>query len=638
MSKACFVVPVATLFVCTLGLEAGDVVDTSTTATATISPQQSSGIVISPATPATLYAGQTITYIAITAPVGGTVAWTLTGPGTLSTTGCAAPAVSCPVTYTAPSPVASDTTATLTAAYNAPDGLTTASEMIDLLAASTVSITPASVTMRGSQSQQFTATTTDPAGGAVTYSLSSATCPAGTFGTITDGGLYTASATIVVPVCSVTVTAAFVAPDATRTATATILFSIGIVPVTPASVALYANGTQQFSATANDSQSATFTWSVSPNVGSISATGLYTAPATVAAPQTVTVTATTDDPILGWRAGAAIVTLIPPISVAVTPTSVDMFPGSTQQFTARVLNAIMNANVTWSVAGGGTISTTGLYTAPAAIPTGVTATVTATSVQDNTKSASVLVFLLGGPPVPYSQTNLVAEMYCGFLSRGSATAAFLAPPCANALVAIDSSGLAYWVGQITSGALTEAQVALSFYNSAEFQQSGTLAIDAYIGALNRDPDYAGFTYWQNQLKQGVTQLTMLNTFITSPEFFAIYGSTTDTQFVTLVYQNVLGRAPDTTGLFYWVGQLNAGVTRAVLLQAFVNGAESQALSNNRVLSIMGYMGFLRRTPDSQGRAFWTNELTLGVTPATLVTAFITSAEYINQFPGPTYPQ
>jgi hypothetical protein len=139
----------------------------------------------------------------------------------------------------------------------------------------------------------------------------------------------------------------------------------------------------------------------------------------------------------------------------------------------------------------------------------------------------------------------VVELYCGFLSRGLATSTALVPPCANALGPVDPSGLTYWVGQITAGTQTRAQVALNFYNSPEFQNDGALVVDAYIAALNRDPDYAGFVYWTNQLKQGVTQLTMLNTFITSPEFIAVYGSTTNTQFVTLVYQNVLGRLPDT---------------------------------------------------------------------------------------------
>jgi hypothetical protein len=707
---------------------ATSVADTTKTATASVSLQPASSITITPPTTATLYSGQAASFTAITSPVGGTVTWTLTGLGSLTGGGttfiCASPAVSCPVTYTAPASVATNATATLTATYNAADGVRTATATISLLAPSSVTVAPATASLRGSQTQQFTSTTTNPSGGSVTYSIASATCPAGAFGSITAAGLYTAPANITAA-CAVTVTSTFVAPDATRTATATVsLLAPGIVTVTPASASLYGGGTQLFTASASDSSTATFTFAISPaGTGSISAAGLYTAPATVTASTTVTVTATTVDPLLGQRVGSAVVTLYPPIQVLVSPSSVanPIYPNGTQQFTATVLNASTNSNVTWSVspAGSGTISATGLYTAPSSITTGSTVTVTATSVQASTVSASATLTLsppitvtvspgtvsvspgntqqftatlanttnsnvtwsiLGGGPGTISasglytpptvnatltnvtvvatsvadptksgqglialqvdnlsydnNTNFVSELYCGFLSRGSTTATFLVPPCTNAVGPIDSSGLTYWVGQITTlggGPSARAQVALNFFNSPEFQTDAALAIDAYITALNRDPDYAGFTYWTNQLKQGVTQLTMLNTFITSAEFTAIYGSTTNTQFVTLVYQNVLNRAPDTNGLNYWVGQLNGGVSRGSVLQSFANGAEYQTLSNNRTIADIAYLGLLRRTPDVAGRQFWTDELNLGISPLALLQAFITSAEFIGDF-------
>jgi hypothetical protein len=266
-------------------------------------------------------------------------------------------------------------------------------------------------------------------------------------------------------------------------------------------------------------------------------------------------------------------------------------------------------------------------------------TIQVASAADPTKTQTIVITDQSGTPPP-NNTNFVAELYCGFLSRGLTTSTALIPPCSNALGTIDSGGLTYWTGLLAAGTQTRAQVGLSFFNSTEFQGDGALVVTAYIGAFNRDPDYAGFTYWMNQIKQGLAnQSTMLATFITSPEFLAIYGSTTNTQFVTLVYQNVLGRAPDTTGLNYWLGQLNGGVSRASMLQAFLNGAEFQTLDNNRLLAIMGYLGFLRRTPDSPGRVFWTNQLNLGVSPLQLVTSFITSPEFNGDFSlTATYPQ
>jgi hypothetical protein len=90
------------------------------------------------------------------------------------------------------------------------------------------------------------------------------------------------------------------------------------VAVTPATASLYASQTQQFTATVTNAGNTAVTWSMTPNIGAIGATGLYTAPATIASQQTVTVTATSAaDP---GKSAWATVTLnpgTPPPSVSV---------------------------------------------------------------------------------------------------------------------------------------------------------------------------------------------------------------------------------------------------------------------------------------------------------------------------------
>jgi hypothetical protein len=76
------------------------------------------------------------------------------------------------------------------------------------------------------------------------------------------------------------------------------------------------------------------------------------------------------------------------ISVSVSPTAATVASGGTEQFSAQVTNT-SNTAVTWS-ATSGTVSTTGLFTAPTVTAT-KTVTVTATSVADNTKSARATV-------------------------------------------------------------------------------------------------------------------------------------------------------------------------------------------------------------------------------------------------------
>ena len=85
--------------------------------------------------------------------------------------------------------------------------------------------------------------------------------------------------------------------------------------------------------------------------------------------------------------------------LAVTPLTATLGPGATQQFVANE-SGVETTNVLWSVdgvvggeAGVGTISSQGLYVAPAAIPSPRTAAVTATSRDDASVAASAVVTL-----------------------------------------------------------------------------------------------------------------------------------------------------------------------------------------------------------------------------------------------------
>jgi hypothetical protein len=86
------------------------------------------------------------------------------------------------------------------------------------------------------------------------------------------------------------------------------------------------------------------------------------------------------------------------VSVTINPLIVDLAKGATQQFTATVTGSSDTA-VTWA-ATAGSVDSMGLYTAPSST---ITATVTATSVADITKSATAQV-LVGGAGTHLAQT------------------------------------------------------------------------------------------------------------------------------------------------------------------------------------------------------------------------------------------
>ncbi len=108
----------------------------------------------------------------------------------------------------------------------------------------------------------------------------------------------------------------------------------------------------------------------------------------------------------------------PTVSVTISPATASVPAGATQQFTAAVTGS-SNTMVTWSVNGttggsaaGGTISTSGLYTAPNTAPSPSSVTVTATSQADTTKSASANVTITT-PPLSLSSLSPIVAMQNG---------------------------------------------------------------------------------------------------------------------------------------------------------------------------------------------------------------------------------
>ena len=140
-----------------------------------------------------------------------------------------------------------------------------------------------------------------------------------------------------------------------------------------------------------------------------------------------------------------------------------------------------------------------------------------------------------------------------------------------------------------------------FFRSPEFNLSGSYITKLYLAIMLRDPDYGGWTGWFSYLRAGHSQTEILNQFLGSQEFQLRYGSLDNTAFVTLVYNNVLNRAPDPAGLAQWVAWLNAGTySRADVMNGFITSPEFDARVRNRVYANMLYIGFLRRVGEATG--------------------------------------
>lgn len=100
----------------------------------------------------------------------------------------------------------------------------------------------------------------------------------------------------------------------------------------------------------------------------------------------------------------------------------------------------------------------------------------------------------------------------------------------------------------------------------------------YKAAFDRAPDDKGLGYWINDLDQGASIKDVAGGFMASAEFEGLYGANpSDQAFISLLYNNVLGRELDQPGFEYWMQDIARGETRASLL---VNFSESQENQDN----------------------------------------------------------
>ena len=211
------------------------------------------------------------------------------------------------------------------------------------------------------------------------------------------------------------------------------------ITISPTTASVITNRTQQFSGSVTGNSNTAINWSVTcaTNVaantcGSIDATGLYTAPATIpTTPSTTTGGTPTIAPtvtITGTaqadtsKTATATLTIVTGISITLSQNTATVGTGEHFLFTATVNNPGCNLtsdptceNVTWSLSttltGIGTIgATTGVYTAPTAVPSPSTVIITATSVADTsvTATATVTVETATAPTISSVSPNQTA--------------------------------------------------------------------------------------------------------------------------------------------------------------------------------------------------------------------------------------
>lgn len=288
-----------------------------------------------------------------------------------------------------------------------------------------VSVSPGTASLIAGATQQFTASVTGTSSTAVTWSVSG--CTGTACGTIDTNGLYTAPSLI--PSATNVTVVATLQSDTTKSGSARVSHVPVAVGISEPSINLNGGDSHQFAATVTGHTNTSVTWSLSTcslgACGTLSSTGLYTAPSSVASAADVTVTATSQaDPS---KSASATVHLVP-VSVSISPTGpLNVSINATQNFTATVNGDSSNAGVVWSLGTSCTPDSCGslsnvantsvTYTAPAAVPNPATVTLTATSVADTTKSPSVVITVIAGPLLEPGDYAFVFSGWDGALTR-----------------------------------------------------------------------------------------------------------------------------------------------------------------------------------------------------------------------------
>lgn len=176
-------------------------------------------------------------------------------------------------------------------------------------------------------------------------------------------GAVTGSITVTTPLGTVTSPEPFTVP--------------GAITISPTTAVLFAKASQQFTATESGTTTPTVTWGVNgvvggdATVGTISATGLYTAPVAAPSPPTVTVTATNmNDPTI--FASAAVGIVAPPDKIHAQPVSVAM-----AMLSSKAVNNLMAQPVSVQV---GTLLSTVVISLQAPLVSVTPATLSSTTV------------------------------------------------------------------------------------------------------------------------------------------------------------------------------------------------------------------------------------------------------------------
>lgn len=186
----------------------------------------------------------------------------------------------------------------------------------------------------------------------------------------------------------------------------------------------------------------------------------------------------------------------------------------------------------------------------------------------------------------------------------------------------DPAGFAYWTSQLDANGNRDETV-LGILNSIEYFTDRLN--DFYQEYLGRLPDPTGLSGFLHDLTiDGETLEGVKASILGSVEYFHKNGGTA-IGFLTALYQDVLGRSVDPTGLAGFTAQLDSGVSWISVAFALLNSDEDRA-------DLVGdwYTTYLGRSPQPGELDFWVDQLAEGQRDQWVLMQILASNEFYDE--------
>jgi hypothetical protein len=190
---------------------------------------------------------------------------------------------------------------------------------------------------------------------------------------------------------------------------------------------------------------------------------------------------------------------------------------------------------------------------------------------------------------------------------------------------VDPDGLNFWAGQLDQG-VSQTAVLQGIENSPSNAYRIVVINGYYQRFLHRTVDQAGLNFFLSLLANGGTDEQVAAMVLGSPEYFQMRAGSSNSGFLTAMYQDLFNRAPDANALSNFTQALASGAATRTQVAAVV--LASPEYQHTVIQS--DFQLLLHRPADNTGLAFYTNSFAGGARDEDVLNSIFTSPEFLNQ--------